>query len=76
MTNSVEPQAWWDQLSDETQARLLAGPLNEVPGDLIPEVVKAGAPVAGAWFTPTENGLDKLSLPRSFEEFLEAQRQR
>lgn len=74
--NFVEPQTWWDRLSGETQVRLLAGPLNEVPGDLIPEVVKAGAPVAGAWFTPTENGPDKLSLPRNFEEFLATQRQR
>lgn len=76
MTNFAEPQTWWDRLSDKTQARLLAhNPLNEVPGDLIPEVVKAGAPMTGAWFTPTENGPDKLSLPRSFEEFLEARRQ-
>ncbi|WP_164202370.1 hypothetical protein [[Micrococcus luteus] ATCC 49442] len=75
MTNFPEPQTWWDQLSDETQTRLLANnPLNEVPGDLILEVVKAGAPVTGAWFTATENGPDKLSLPRTFEEFLEAQR--
>jgi hypothetical protein len=43
--------------------------------DLIPEVIKAGAPVAGAWFTPTLNGPDKLSLPRNFEEFLESRRQ-
>ncbi len=75
MMNFPEPQAWWDRLSGATQARLLvSNPLNEVPGDLIPEVVRAGAPVAGAWFTATENGPDKLSLPRNFEEFLEARR--
>lgn len=74
MTNFPEPQTWWDRLSEQTQARLLAEPLSEVPGDLIPEVVRAGAPVVGAWFTPTENGPDKLSLPRHFEEFLRARR--
>lgn len=76
MTNLVEPQVWWDRLTEGTRARLLAEPLNEVPGDLIPEVVTAGAPMSGAWFTPTLNGPDNLSLPRAFEQFLEAQRRR
>jgi hypothetical protein len=75
MTNFAEPQKWWDRLSETTQARLLANnPLNEVPGDLILEAIKAGAPMTGAWFTHTEHGPDKLSLPRSFEEFLEVRR--
>lgn len=76
MTTFEEPQAWWDRLSATTKERLLAQPLSEVPRDVLAEVVQAGAPVTGAWFTYTDEGPDKMSLPQSFEDFLEKQRPR
>lgn len=52
----------------------MQNPYERVPGDLVPDVVRAGVGVVGAYWPGVADGPDGFELPSNFQDFVELQR--